>query len=447
VKIDIYHLYRHFDYANFGYPIVIDVLKLWAEELGWEVRVSVCREHEVDLATDADAVAFSVYTQSAPMTYRLCEKLRTRDKLVILGGPHFRGPDTRDEGSVCNVLVHSICKEQWQQLLSDIERGALSPAAATRYIEDTENRFRYPDNLTDSCENQSWWQVAAVPTSLGCPYDCSFCNPFMKGQYHLRDVATIARNIATFPRFRPVFLADATTGLNKQHTIELMQAVAPFGRSLLVESTLKRLQDTELLDAFAAGGTKWITVGIESFNSRLGKLGAVKVRDSIEWLLDQAHERGMMIEGNFICGLDSDGPETFDEIYDFYEQTSLDIVIVDILTPYPNTRLYHELKSAGRIIDRNWEHYDYRHVVYRPKRMSEEELADRFNELYRGLYSNRLIVRKVRSAFSMGGFSLQTLGVLSYNIYSRIDSMRKEKALNQNKGYVEMLKSVQTETC
>ena len=37
MKIDIYHLYRHFEYSNFVYPIVLDVLKIWAEEIGIDV--------------------------------------------------------------------------------------------------------------------------------------------------------------------------------------------------------------------------------------------------------------------------------------------------------------------------------------------------------------------------------------------------------------------------
>jgi radical SAM superfamily enzyme YgiQ (UPF0313 family) len=423
---------------------MIDVLKLWAEELGWKVRVSVCREKNVNLSTDADIVAFSVYTQTAPATYRLSEKLRDRGKLVVLGGPHFRGSDSDEGRTVCDVLVHSIYKSQWQSLLRDVEDGVIQASASpARYIKDSENRFRYPDNLGDSFRSQSWWQVAAVPTSLGCPYDCSFCNPYMQGEYHLRDIDTIVGEIARFPRFRPVFLADATTGLNKQHTVELMRKVAPLGRKLLVESTLKRLQDPQMLDALAEGGTKWITVGVESFNSKLGKLGADAIADSMERLLDRAHERGIMIEGNFICGLDSDGLDTFEEIYEFYNRSTLDLIIIDILTPYPNTRLYDELDAEGRIIDRNWEHYDYRHVVYRPKNMSEEQLADRFNQLYCSLYSGQMIARKMKSAFTMGGFSMQTLGALIYNSYGMCDALRKRRALNRNKSHVELLKRIE----
>jgi radical SAM superfamily enzyme YgiQ (UPF0313 family) len=441
MKLDIYHMYKQFDYANAGYPVMIDTLKLWAESAGWNVRVFVCKEKNVDLNTDADVIGFSVYTQTAPMTYRLSAKLREKGKIVVLGGPHFRGPNYVEGLQHCEILAGSICKEQWLNLLQEIEDGKIRPDtnAPARFIADTEHKFRYPENFYETFKHLRLRHLATVPTTLGCPYDCYFCNPFMQGKYILRDINTIYNEFARAPRLKPLFLADAVSGLNKSHIIELMKAVAPLKRDILMESTLKRLQDLDILDALAEGGTKWLTVGLESFNSKLDKLGRGSLKDNIDRLLDNAHERGILVEGNFIVGLDSDGPEVFDNIYEFYTSSSLDIIIIDLLTPYPNTRLFYDMQREGRIIDTNWEHYDYYHLVYRPKQMTEIQLIDGFNKLYRSLYSSKMVFRNVKSAFTMGGIGNQFLGTLIYNIYAMYDSRRKEKALNRNKGYLETL--------
>lgn len=444
MKLDIYHTYKQFDYANYGYPIMLNVLKMWAESAGWTVRISVCREKDVDLDTDADVVAFSVYTQTAPMAYRLSARLREKGKVVILGGPHFRGKPnfTREEGRLhCDVLAGSICKEQWLGLLREIEDGKIIPNLnhPALYIEDSEHKFRYPDNFYETFQHYKLYHLATVPTTLGCPFNCSFCNPFMQGKYILRDIQTIYNEFSRTPRFRPLFIADAASGLNKRHTIELMKAVAPLKRDILMESTLDRLQDLEILDALAEGGVKWLTVGLESFNSKLDKLGKGSMKENIHRLIDNAHERGMMVEGNFIIGLDSDGPEVFDNIYDFYVQSELDIVIIDLLTPYPNTMLHYDMQKEGRIIDTNWEHYDYHHVVYRPRLMSENQLIDGFNKLYRSLYSTKMVLKNLKSAVKLGGIGNQSLGVLIYNSWGMYDSRRKEKALNRNKSHVEFL--------
>jgi radical SAM superfamily enzyme YgiQ (UPF0313 family) len=58
-----------------------------------------------------------------------------------------------------------------------------------------------------------------------------------------------------------------------------------------------------------------------------------------------------------------------------------------ILTPYPGTRLYDRLLEQGRIIDRNLDRYNTAHVVFRPARMTPDELAAGYHWMYRGFYS------------------------------------------------------------
>ena len=45
-----------------------------------------------------------------------------------------------------------------------------------------------------------------------------------------------------------------------------------------------------------------------------------------------------------------------------------------IQTPYPGTRLFARTEAAGRILTRDWDLYDTRHVVYRPARLTPEQL-------------------------------------------------------------------------
>ncbi len=435
MKIDIYCLYKDLYYTNLMYPPMPDVLRTWAREAGWQARAAVCRESEVDLSTDAEVVAFSVYTQCAPATYRVCEQLRQAGKLVILGGPHFRGPSYEEAIGYCDAVAHTICAEQWQALLREIEDGSFDRAAEgeVRYIVDHGNRFRFPDGFFADFKSPSWWQIPAVPTSIGCPYDCEFCNAFMAGKYFLRDAEVVAGELAAMPRFRPVFLSDASFGLKKGYTLELMRALAPLERTLLVQSTLTRLQEPKLLDAFALGGVKGVMVGIESFNTDLTKHGRGSVQDSVERMLDIAHERGVAILGNFICGLDTDGPESFDELYEFDLKSSIDMMVVDILAPHPNTRLYQKLVQEDRIIDHDWEHYDCRHVVYRPKQMTEEQLIDRFTELYQSITAPAASLRKLRGVFSIGGLSVQTAAIAGFYFGSRLDYRQKGLSLHSCK--------------
>jgi radical SAM superfamily enzyme YgiQ (UPF0313 family) len=432
MKIDLYHLYRHFDYSNFVRPIVLDVLKLWAESIECEVRVSVCKEGNVNLSTDADIVAISVYTQTAPAAYRLSKKLRQKGKVVILGGPHFRGQNCQEAFCHCDVVVNTICEEQWKNLLCNISEGKILPNRQQALsIDDKEHLFRYPNNFYETFKNQKWYQIPSVPTSIGCPYACEFCSAYLQGKYILRDMQTIYNEMAHI-KGKLVFICDATFGLNKKFTVELMKAIAPLEKRLMVETTLVRLKDEELLNAMAEGGVKWISVGIETLSLRLNKHGRANLEESLKQVIDNAHERGVVVQGNFICGLDCDGPESFEHIYQYYKNSNLDLIIIGLLTPYPNTRQYYRLQREGRIIDTNWEHYDYQHVVFHPCRMTVDELIDGFIQLYRNITNVRSVYDKARQIYANNGITTHATTMISYNLFEKFDAVRKEKALRRN---------------
>jgi radical SAM superfamily enzyme YgiQ (UPF0313 family) len=433
MKIDLYHLYRSFHFSNFTYPIVLDVLKVWAESIGWQARVSTCKEVAADLSTDAAAVGISVYSQTAPAAYRLGAELRRRGKVVIFGGPHFRGPSTYHEAApFCDVIVSSLCEEQWRKLLNDIADGTLLPnRARPLYVVDPNGRFRYPQNFYQSLASRRWYQIPTVPTSIGCPYDCSFCAAFMQGKYVLRDIETIYNEVAhAAPTM--VIICDAAFGLNKRFTIELMHALAPLRKKIGLEITLGRLKDREVLDALAVGGVKWLIVGIETLASRMPKHGTLDLDEGFRRVIDDAHERGMLIQGNFICGLDSDGPDSFEQMYRCYEESHLDAIMMGILTPYPDTALYRQLQREGRIFDTNWEHYDCHHVVYRPRRMTVDQLIDGYLALYQMVRRRRSIFRQVVESYQRNGLRTESAVMIAENLYQKFDSMKKERLLRAN---------------
>ena len=433
MKIDLYYIYRRLQLVNLGYPIVLDVLKVWTRSADWKVRVAVCKEDQVDLATDADVVGFSVYTQTAPAVYRLSDKLRRRGKFVIFGGPHFRGPSTYAEAAPhCDVVVSSICETQWQRLLTDIAREKISPGRQRPlYLVDKNNAFRYPNEFYESFANQKWYQIPSVPTSLGCPYDCNFCSPYLPGKYILRDIKTISKEVARINR-KMMFLCDASFGLSKQFTIELMNALAPLEKKIMVETPLVRLKDPAFLEALARGGVKWIIVGIETLSLKLTKHGQTDVEESLKRIVDRADKLGMVIQGSLICGLDCDRPESFDHIYRFFSESNIHSIMFDILTPYPNTRLYDRLQREGRILDPNWEHYDYRHVVFQPLHMTIDQLVDGFIQLNKRLNDGKSIVGEALRLYGNRGINAESSALIAYDLYNRFDAKHKEKTLQQD---------------
>lgn len=433
MKIDLYHLYREIHFSKLAYPIALDVLKVWAESQGWEARVSICRESEVDLDTDAELVGISVYSQTAPAAYRVSQRLRERGRIVVLGGPHFRGQSTRAEAAPhCDVIVHSICEEQMQELLDAVRSGSVERARqGPLYITDRESRFRYPRNFHQSLQSRRWYQIPSVPTSVGCPYDCSFCSAYLQGRYLLRDIDTVYNEMAHAPG-RIALICDATFGLNKKFAIELMHALAPLRKKIGVETTLGRLRDPQVLEAMAAGGVKWLVVGIETLGTKLRKHGSSDPERSLKEVIDRSHDLGMVLQGNFICGLDGDGPDSFDRIHEFYERSGLDAIMMGILTPYPDTELHRQLTREGRIFDTDWEHYDCHHVVYQPRDMTVDQLIEGYIRLYRNVRARRSVAREIAEGIWKRGFGLESAVLIGNNLYQKFDSIKKARRLRQN---------------
>ncbi len=249
MKVEIHHIYKHFDYVEFIYPIMLEVLRTWTDESGYEVQTCVGKESGLDLETDADVIAFSVYTRTAPAVYRVAKELRRRGKLVIFGGPHFNGPTHREALELCDVLAITVNETLWKETLKRIESGEIRPGRDEAVIlEDRHHDFRYPADLTGSFSSQRWFQMPSVPTSLGCPYACDFCSPYQARRYEPRDVETIYYEVKAV-KGRRLFFADATFGLNKRHTLELMERIAPLKKRILIETTLHRLEDPEVVEA------------------------------------------------------------------------------------------------------------------------------------------------------------------------------------------------------
>ena len=94
-----------------------------------------------------------------------------------------------------------------------------------------------------------------------------------------------------------------------------------------------------------------------------------------------------MINGSFVFGLDSDDRDVFKRTVEWGIENAITTSTFHILTPYPGTQLYNDMQNAGRITTTNWDLYDTRHVVYKTKNISAEELEKGYHWAYREFYA------------------------------------------------------------
>ena len=73
-----------------------------------------------------------------------------------------------------------------------------------------------------------------------------------------------------------------------------------------------------------------------------------------------------------------------------------------ILTPFPGTPLFNRLEKEERILTRDWSKYDHRHVVFKPKHMSAQELFDNTKKLFEEFYSISNTSKRIVKSMKLG---------------------------------------------
>ena len=64
----------------------------------------------------------------------------------------------------------------------------------------------------------------------------------------------------------------------------------------------------------------------------------------------------------------------FERTVEWAIEHGIETATFHILTPYPGTALYRRMSDQGRLTVHDWDLYDTRHAVFRPARMTAEEL-------------------------------------------------------------------------
>ncbi len=168
-----------------------------------------------------------------------------------------------------------------------------------------------------------------------------------------------------------------------------------FQAAATVDSVLRG----DLIERAAEAGLRSLFVGFESLTP--GNLASSNKRQNLgrdyKAVTDRLHNLGIMINGSFVFGMDDDEEDVFRRTVDWAIEHGITTATFHIQTPYPGTRLFARMQEQGRIVTRNWDLYDTRHVVFRPARLKPEALKEGYDRAYREFYRWSSIARASRS--------------------------------------------------
>ena len=167
------------------------------------------------------------------------------------------------------------------------------------------------------------------------------------------------------------------------------------GRLFQGAATVDSILRGDTIVRAAEAGLRSLFVGFETFspeNLRASNKKQNLARDYAA-VARRLSDLGVMINGSFVFGMDDDGEDVFDRTIDWAVQNGVTTATFHIQTPYPGTRLHAQLDAQRRITTRNWDRYDTRHVVYRPRKLTPDQLKRGYDRAYRDFYGWSNILR------------------------------------------------------
>lgn len=356
----------------------------------WNVRIVDEVMEDIPDDCEADLVALTSLTITAPQSYDIAQRYRDRGIPVVMGGVHATLlPD--EAAHYVDVVFQGEAEVNWPSLIRDFESGGLK----ARYKGGSVGLEGLLKPRRELYHHRYFLQLLSA--SRGCRYRCEFCTLWKLegGRYRTRPLEEVLDELEMTTRSgatksldkRPILFTDENVFTDREWSLALFQGMAErgFNRPYAVQASMDIADDDQLLAALKRSGCMTVLIGFESVDEeslrRMGKgvnlkIGVSQYKDKIARL----HEHNLMSSGTFMFGNDGDGLDIFQRTVDFVLGAGIDVAHFGLLTPTPGTDLFDRLAREGRLLytefPADYARYDHKTAVFRPLNMTPEQLEE-----------------------------------------------------------------------
>ena len=362
------------------------------------------------------------------------------DTPVVIGGPHPSAlPDESAVKPEIDVVVRGEGEATWVEL-SDLVDGAraggdltgkalldpannlIAPVLGITYkqadgtihtnrtrpaIDDLDSlpwpayhyfKMEHYTSLQPAIDAVEGARSFSMMTSRGCPYRCTFCSQsIMPEKWRARSPQSVVaefRHLIKDLGAQEIGLLDDSANINRKRLSEISQLLIKEGLNSvpwnMINGMRANLADTDMLDLMKKAGCKRSAFGVETGDEgMLSHINKNESLDQIRQAFKNAKQVGMETVGFFIIGLPGDTEESMEQTIRFAIELDPLVANFSMMTPYPGTLAYEEIKSkGGKILLKDWDDY----VFFEGKARYElgdltAELQERkFKEAYRRFY-------------------------------------------------------------
>ena len=283
---------------------------------------------------------------------------------------------------------------------------------------------------------------AYLQTTRGCPFDCTFCTVTkMSGrtvrkktpEQVMEDVKSIiglkhkrAFNVMDRVRDKKVKVVkmiafiDDNFAIDRKHALAICQELKRFqvendiAIPWYTQANVEVGFDEELLTAMSDANCQHLFIGFESLDPATLKSMQKGFNSPARYAeaIQNIHGHGIRVIFSTIVGDDNTSQQSADYLKTFIEENNLLHVLLNVLTPYPGTKLFEEMKKEDRILTDNSELYNIRNVVFKPRNMTSNRLQRLFNALSNSIY-------QFNNMYSRGENLLDSVNRLYFTCFDR----------------------------
>jgi len=374
-------VYRYLENVKFS-PLHLGILAALSD--GHDIRVVDGDWQEIPFDEDFDLIGITSTTFTSEAAYKIAGVFRERGSKVVIGGVHASlMPDECLQHS--DAVVVGEAEYVWKDLLRDAGKNQLRGVYRSERLTDMND---VPQPRRELLKESSWF--ACLQATRGCVNRCKYCYlpsvPWTK--FRKRPVELVIEELRSIPQ-RLVFFVDDNLFVDRDYCLDLFRRMAPLKRTWAVQMPTNVGRDDEMLDAMAACGCFNVQVGFQSFNPASLNWAQVKQNRIEEYqsLVEKLHKRNILVTAFLMFGFDYDTPAIFEETVRAIEKISLDEAHYYVLTPYPGTQLYEQLKKEGRILPgKSRSSFGWASATFLPKNMTPEELEKGVQYMYEKTY-------------------------------------------------------------
>ena len=218
---------------------------------------------------------------------------------------------------------------------------------------------------------------AALYTTLGCPFHCTFCciqAPFKSGEkalgyeptrnsYRRWSPALVVSWIERLVREHGVSnlkIADELFVLHKGHVAAICDGLIALGADLNIwaYARVDTCADERLLEKMARAGFRWLAIGIESASEHVrADVEKGYKPEGVAKAIETVRRSGIHVLGNYIFGLPEDDLATMQQTLDFAKQLNTEYANFFSAMAYPGSQLYRDAVARGWPLPVTWNGY------------------------------------------------------------------------------------------